>query len=273
MFSLLKFEYNEAVNIETENPGVLEVPEGKNVEDLPIKHFVDIANRKGLSTVTRALNNLQVWNKNKNKELSKWAGDMIDKVSKRSENQQKNESLVKEDYNGDLRDFADKSVEELKRLARKYGFFLYSDYGIKNDYVDRHWIPTIRFDFAEKKSDGDLDKFEKAIRRYLGEFGYRYYIVEPAKVGSYTLYIYGGRDMYNESVDNSVTLDLVEEKELAEFIDWLNEVNIPVAKVNRKFKNITLKNRDDLDEASFYLQDRDYFKKLHDFGWVVSVRA
>lgn len=169
---MLKFDYNEAVNIETENPGVLEVPEGENVEDLPIKHFVDIANRKGLSTVTRALNNLQVWNKNKNKELSKWAGNMIDKVSKRFENQ-KNESLTKE-----------------------------------------------------------------SIHSY------------------------------------DVTLDLVEEKELAEFIDWLNnEVNIPVAKVNRKFKNITLKNRDDLDEASFYLQDRDYFKKLHDFGWVVSVRA
>ena len=169
---MLKFDYNEAVNIETENPGVLEVPEGKNVEDLPIKHFVDIANRKGLSTVTRALNNLQVWNKNKNKELSKWAGNMIDKVSKRFENQQKNESMTKE-----------------------------------------------------------------SIRSY------------------------------------DVTLDLAEEKELAEFIDWLNEVNIPVAKVNRKFKNITLKNRDDLDEASFYLQDRDYFKKLHDFGWIVSVRA
>ena len=168
---MLKFEYTEAVNIETENPGVLEVPEGKNVEDLPIKHFVDIANRKGLSTVTRALNNLQVWNKNKNKELSKWAGNMIDKVSKRFENQ-KNESLTKE------------------------------------------------------------------------------------SVHSY-----------------DVTLDLVEEKELAEFIDWLNEVNIPVAKVNRKFKNITLKNYDDLDEASFYLQDRDYFKKLHDFGWIISVRA
>ena len=82
----------ETVNIETENPGILEVPEGKNVEDLPIKHFVAIANKKGLSTVTRALNNLQVWNKNKNKPLSKWAGDMIDKVTKRFENQ-KNESI------------------------------------------------------------------------------------------------------------------------------------------------------------------------------------
>lgn len=88
-------EVNEAVEIEVENPGVLEVPEGKNVEDLPIKHFVALANKKGLATVTKALNNLQVWNKNKNKSLSKWAGDMIDKVTKRVENQKK-ESLIRE---------------------------------------------------------------------------------------------------------------------------------------------------------------------------------
>lgn len=90
--STVKTIKEQKADIEVENPGILEVPEGKNVEDLPIKHFVDIANRKGLSTVTRALNNLQVWNKNKNKSLSKWAGNMIDKVSKRFENQ-KNESF------------------------------------------------------------------------------------------------------------------------------------------------------------------------------------
>ena len=61
------------------------------MDDLPIKHFVALANKKGLSTVTRALNNLQVWNKNKDPKLSKWAGDMIDKVTKRIENK-KNES-------------------------------------------------------------------------------------------------------------------------------------------------------------------------------------
>ena len=79
-------------NIDVKNVGVLEVPEGKNVDDLPIYHFVDIAKKRGLSTVTRALNNLQVWNKNKDPKLSKWAGDMIDKVTKRFENQ-KNESI------------------------------------------------------------------------------------------------------------------------------------------------------------------------------------
>lgn len=84
-------EVNEAVEIDVKNTGVLEVPENKSVDELPIKHFVALANKKGLSTVTRALNNLQVWNKNKDPKLSKWAGDMIDKVTKRVENK-KNES-------------------------------------------------------------------------------------------------------------------------------------------------------------------------------------
>jgi len=78
------------VEIEVKHEGILEVPEGKNVEDLPIKHFVDLAKKKGLSKITKALNNLQVWNKKKNPSLSKWAGDMIDKVSKKME---KKESL------------------------------------------------------------------------------------------------------------------------------------------------------------------------------------
>lgn len=89
-----KLHIKEDVEIEVKNTGVLEVPENKNVDELPIKHFVALANKKGLSTVTRALNNLQVWNKNKDPKLSKWAGDMIDKVTTRIENQKKNESFA-----------------------------------------------------------------------------------------------------------------------------------------------------------------------------------
>ena len=84
------------VEIEVKHEGILEVPEGKNVEDLPIKHFVDLAKKKGLSKITKALNNLQVWNKKKNPSLSKWAGDMIDKVSKKME---KNEAFDRYDSN------------------------------------------------------------------------------------------------------------------------------------------------------------------------------
>ena len=75
--------HEQDTKIEVENPGVLEVPEGKNVDDLPLSHFVKLANKKGLSKITRALNNLQVWNKNDDPKLSKWAGDMIDKLKKK----------------------------------------------------------------------------------------------------------------------------------------------------------------------------------------------
>lgn len=63
--------------------------------------------------------------------------------------------------------------------------------------------------------------------------------------------------------------DNTEEQELAEFLDWLKQEKIPVANVNKKFKMIHLQNPKDLDMASWYLHDRDYFKKLADFGWMV----
>ena len=79
----LRINEKETPNIEVKNKGVLEVPEGKNVDDLPLSHFVKLANKKGLSKITKALNNLQVWNKNDDPKLSKWAGDMIDKLNKK----------------------------------------------------------------------------------------------------------------------------------------------------------------------------------------------
>lgn len=67
--------------IEVKNPGILEVPEGKKVNELPQSHFEKLAKKKGLGKITKALNNLQVWNKNDDPELSKWAGNMIDKLN------------------------------------------------------------------------------------------------------------------------------------------------------------------------------------------------
>lgn len=93
----------ETPNIEVKNKGILEVPEGKNVDDLPLSHFVNLANKKGSSKITKALNNLQVWNKNDDTKLSKWAGNMIDKLNKKLK---KDESLtkikIKEDFIDDL---------------------------------------------------------------------------------------------------------------------------------------------------------------------------
>lgn len=63
-------------NIEAENPGILEVPEGKSVQDLPVSHFKKLIDKKGRASIIRALTNLEVWNKNDDKKLSNWAKSM-----------------------------------------------------------------------------------------------------------------------------------------------------------------------------------------------------
>lgn len=75
--------HEQDVEIEVKHEGILEVPEGKNVDDLPMSHFEKLAKKKGLGKITKALNNLQVWNKKKDPKLSKWAGNMIDKLNKK----------------------------------------------------------------------------------------------------------------------------------------------------------------------------------------------
>lgn len=64
------------VNIEAENPGILEVPEDKSVQDLPVSHFKKLIDKKGRASIIRALTNLEVWNKNDDKKLSNWAKSM-----------------------------------------------------------------------------------------------------------------------------------------------------------------------------------------------------
>ena len=153
----------QAVEIEVKHEGILEVPEGKNVEDLPISHFVDLAKKKGLSKITKALNNLQVWNKKKNPELSKWAGDMIDKVSKRMENQEKKESIIR-----------NSRINESGRP-----FDCVTD---AVDYYYRNWVngfvsnEEIRMDLKKKHySDDFIDNvFETISDRYEDEERYDY---------------------------------------------------------------------------------------------------
>lgn len=56
---------------------------------------------------------------------------------------------------------------------------------------------------------------------------------------------------------------------LQEFIDFLAEANIEVIDVYFGTKSIKVDNLD-LEDASFYLQDRDYFgRDLYKDGWSV----
>ena len=438
----VKYSKNESVrnrklfreqqaNIEVENPGVLEVPEGKNVEDLPIKHFVAIADKRGLSTVTRALNNLQVWNKNKNKPLSKWAGDMIDKVTKRFENQQKNESINRVTNEVFSRDYIDALIADMEVIGYNYegtdnrgnlifnsidgnstqafpdwdevktyletGSFPYTFESCKSDrnlnefssnfdgtefgevefysdklynYSEQYLINKIQnlspidiniysvdfetshnlvVNYEVKQEDYDPERIEQIIIGILERIedmnkvesvknkqctedydidfnaitipeDERYEYIKSKTVldsggwrTDYTMYydweddkyifIFGDNDVYdptnespdwecdteaeaNEWFDNytgfddeedfnecylSETNNNTEEQELAEFLDFLKEDGIIVSNINRKFKQINVTNEKDLDTASFYLHDRDYFKKLSDFGWIVAL--
>ena len=74
-------EAQAQVKIPVEHPGVLEVPEGKDVESLPYSHFAALAKKKGFGKISKALNNLHVWNKEKNPSLASWANKMQDRLS------------------------------------------------------------------------------------------------------------------------------------------------------------------------------------------------
>jgi len=75
----------QPVKIEVEHPGVLEVPEGKGVDDLSYDHFLNLAKKKGYTKVIRALNNLHVWNRERNPKLANWADKMQNRISKAKE--------------------------------------------------------------------------------------------------------------------------------------------------------------------------------------------
>ena len=122
------------VDIDVEHEGILEVPDGKNVNDLPMSHFEKLAKKKGLGKITKALNNLQVWNKNDDPELSKWAGNMIDKLNKKLKKDESFNSRAEnlaitiyppnEQLLSDLQQYLDDSdfMFDDDNLAKSYGY-------------------------------------------------------------------------------------------------------------------------------------------------------
>jgi len=63
-------------NIQVKNEGLLEVPEGKSIIDLPVGHFKRLIDKKGRESIIRGLTNLEVWNKNDDPKISRWAKKM-----------------------------------------------------------------------------------------------------------------------------------------------------------------------------------------------------
>ena len=172
----LRINEKETPNIEVKHEGILEVPEGKNVDDLPLSHFVNLANKKGLSKITKALNNLQVWNKNDDPKLSKWAGDMIDKLNKKLK---KDESLgIKESNNGisesnNLYDYIDDMG--FSHWGHMFGYKIYNEMTDDNTFVlsdnERtakeygEWLVDIYKNYDEETIEDRLNEFDYIVSR------------------------------------------------------------------------------------------------------------
>jgi len=83
----------QKVRIPVEHPGMLEVPEGKNIEDLPESHFQDLIKKKGWAKISKGLTNLHVWNRDRDPKLAGWANNMQAKLSKWVEDQREKGEL------------------------------------------------------------------------------------------------------------------------------------------------------------------------------------
>lgn len=250
----------EDAQIEVKHEDILEVPEGKNVDDLPMSHFEKLAKKKGLGKITKALNNLQVWNKNDDKKLSKWAGDMIDKLNKKLK---KDESLLRESLKWEVvhesdDDEGNPTMWSAKIDHDKYGKYIWIEMSDKGGYdvvinVDDDWKVL-----KNSKSMSGAKKYANDLISGKINVSFDDDDIDESFVRKESL---GGRDY--------IYLDPV----LQEYLDFLDEAGIEVINVIPKNKTIYVNDRD-FDDAVFYMQDRDYFgKDLHSKGWVVATRA
>lgn len=116
--SYLEDLFEQKVKIPVKHPGVLEVPEGKDVEALPMNHFEDLIKKKGWETISKALTNLNVWNKKNNPTLSNWADGMQAKLAKWVEGQREKGEL-KEDVRVSSFSYAELLKEQAKRRLKR----------------------------------------------------------------------------------------------------------------------------------------------------------
>lgn len=102
------------VDIPVKHEGILEVPEGKTIRELPISHFERLVKEKGYEPIVRALNNLAVWNKNDDKDLASTAKAIMDQLRKKYRKD--------EDFTIDDNDRIEtKDYDEFKKLCKKIG--------------------------------------------------------------------------------------------------------------------------------------------------------
>ena len=86
------FDEDDKVKIKVKHPGILEVPEGKEVDELPFSHFAALVKEHGYDEISKALTNLEVWNREREPELADWAKDMRERLKAKFDTGTKAES-------------------------------------------------------------------------------------------------------------------------------------------------------------------------------------
>jgi hypothetical protein len=76
----LKITEGKKVKIKVKHSDLLEIPEGKNFWNMPLKHYVDLVEKKSYAKVIRALNNIAVWHKSEDPEIGKRAEALMAKL-------------------------------------------------------------------------------------------------------------------------------------------------------------------------------------------------
>lgn len=164
------------VKIQTKNPGVLEIPEDKKFWQLPLSHYEKLVDKKGYTTVIRALTNLEVWNKNDDPEISKKASDIADKLKKKYKKESKiddcneiDEALTKEQADlfalqGELSDI-EPEYSTLTDIQFKIGDSVYAAQEYNNDFIimEKESYNDMCFELAHEFANAIGDSFIKFI--------------------------------------------------------------------------------------------------------------
>lgn len=78
---------DDTESIKVKHPGILEIPEDKTFDELPISHYEALEKQKGKPEVMRALLNLERWNSKKHPSISAKARTIINALKKKHEKQ------------------------------------------------------------------------------------------------------------------------------------------------------------------------------------------
>lgn len=78
-------EAESTKDIEVKHPGILEIPEGKNFDDMPLSHYINLGKKKGKKDIMAGLLNIERWNKNDDPDISKKARKIIDSLTDNKE--------------------------------------------------------------------------------------------------------------------------------------------------------------------------------------------